>query len=235
MTRVITYARVSGDDQAKKGTSLPEQARTLRKYVQTHGMELVEHITDPGRTGGNLQRPGMDRVRELVARGDIDVVIATHGDRVSRNHIDSLNLMSEFAGHGCAIRVITEGTDTSTLFGQFQNGLTSLMAQHWRVAGPAGPQAEPSPALRDPHPRSHPRGRHGPVDTEDPGPDGEISQPSAATTWLQTSSGRPAGAVSKASSRAAFEPSHDITLPDATTWAARFDQPGIPHQSGASI
>lgn len=133
MTRAVTYARVSGDDQAKKGTSLAEQERTLRAYVAAHSFEHVQHVVDRGKSGGNLARPGMDRVREMVAAGDVDLVIATHGDRLSRNHLDSLGLMTEFGERGCAIRVITEGTDTSTLFGRFQNGLQSLVAQHWRA------------------------------------------------------------------------------------------------------
>src|SRR5436305_2877054 len=65
--RAILYARVSTDEQARSGYSLAQQLEALRAYCVHEGLEVLEEVTDPGQSGASLERPGMDRVRELVS------------------------------------------------------------------------------------------------------------------------------------------------------------------------
>ena len=44
----ILYARVSGEEQAKKGYSLSDQRDTLRRWAEHEGYEVVEEIADEG-------------------------------------------------------------------------------------------------------------------------------------------------------------------------------------------
>jgi site-specific DNA recombinase len=41
-------------------------------------------MQDPGQSGANLERPGMDRVRDLVAAGLFTLVLAQDRDRLAR-------------------------------------------------------------------------------------------------------------------------------------------------------
>ena len=59
----ILYARVSTEEQAKKGYSLAQQLEALREYALREGYEVLEEVADPGQSGASLERPGMDRVR----------------------------------------------------------------------------------------------------------------------------------------------------------------------------
>src|SRR5215216_950714 len=82
--RAILYARVSTQEQAAKGYSLAQQLEALREYAAREEYEVLEEVTDPGQSGASLERPGMDRVRDLVAAGGISIVLAQDRDRFSR-------------------------------------------------------------------------------------------------------------------------------------------------------
>jgi site-specific DNA recombinase len=82
--RAVLYARVSTKEQAKKGYSLAQQLEALRGHAAREGFAVVEEVMDPGQSGASLERPGMDRVRDLVAAGGVDVVLAQDKDRFAR-------------------------------------------------------------------------------------------------------------------------------------------------------
>ena len=82
--RAILYARVSTDEQARSGYSLAQQIEALRAYAAQEGYEVHEEIVDPGQSGASLERPGMDRVRDLVAGCGVYVVLAQDRDRFAR-------------------------------------------------------------------------------------------------------------------------------------------------------
>jgi site-specific DNA recombinase len=69
--RAILYARVSTDEQARNGYSLAQRLEVLRGYAEREGYEVLGEVQDPGQSGASLERPGMDRVRDLVAAGGV--------------------------------------------------------------------------------------------------------------------------------------------------------------------
>ena len=82
--KAVLYARVSTDEQARSGYSLAQQLEALGEYAAREGYEVLEEITDPGQSGASLERPGMDRVRDLVAAGGVSLVLAQDRDRFAR-------------------------------------------------------------------------------------------------------------------------------------------------------
>jgi len=80
-TKAVLYARVSTEEQAKKGYSLAQQLEALREHAAREGYEVLEKVVDAGQSGVSLERPGMDRVRDLVAAGGVGVVLAQDRDR----------------------------------------------------------------------------------------------------------------------------------------------------------
>lgn len=75
--RVALYYRVSTDEQAKSGYSIPDQRRTLREHAASKGWTVVEEIADDGYSGASPDRPGIRRVYELAEAGEVDAVLAT--------------------------------------------------------------------------------------------------------------------------------------------------------------
>ena len=94
--RAILYARVSTDEQARSGYSMAQQLEALRDHAAHEGYEVLEEIADPGQSGASLERPGMDRVRDIVAAGGVSVVLAQDRDRLAREPAYHYLLRREF-------------------------------------------------------------------------------------------------------------------------------------------
>src|SRR3712207_6566846 len=94
--RAVLYARVSTDEQARSGYSLAQQIEALRDYASREGYEVLHEVQDAGQSGASLERPGMDRVRDLVAAGGVSVVLAQDRDRFAREPAYHYLLRREF-------------------------------------------------------------------------------------------------------------------------------------------
>lgn len=130
--KAILYARVSTDEQVKSGYSLEQQMVALREYAAREGYEVLEEVSDPGQSGATLVRPGMDRVRDLVAAGGVSVVLAQDRDRLVREPAYHYLLKREFEGHGCALRALNDRGDDSPE-GQLAEGVLDQIAKYERV------------------------------------------------------------------------------------------------------
>jgi site-specific DNA recombinase len=102
--RVAIYARVSTQRQAQDQT-IEQQLERLHAYVQQQGWDLAEEniFRDDGYSGSGLNRPGLDRLRDQVATGEIDQVILTAPDRLARNYVHQMVLLEEFEQRGCQV------------------------------------------------------------------------------------------------------------------------------------
>src|SRR5437588_13069909 len=98
--KAILYTRVSTEEQARSGYSLAQQMEALKEYAAREGYEVLEEVQDPGQSGASLARPGMDRVRDLVAAGGVFIVLAQDRDRFAREPAYLYLLKKEFEEHG---------------------------------------------------------------------------------------------------------------------------------------
>src|SRR5215207_6294115 len=130
--RAILYARVSTDEQARNGYSLAQQMEALREYADQEGYEILEKVTAPGQSGASLERPGMDRIRDLVAGGGIAVVLAQDRDRFAREPAYHYLLKREFEEHGCKIRALNDRGDESPE-GELTDGILDQLAKFERA------------------------------------------------------------------------------------------------------
>ena len=130
--RAILYARVSTDEQARSGYSLAQQLEALRAYAAREGYEVLEEIQDPGQSGASLERPGMDRVRDLVAAGGVYVVLAQDRDRFAREPAYHYLLRSEFEEHGTKIRALNDRGDDSPE-GELTDGILDQLGKYERA------------------------------------------------------------------------------------------------------
>jgi site-specific DNA recombinase len=111
--RIILYARVSSDEQAKKGYSLAGQLRLLREHAEDAGHEVLMEGVDDGYEGDSLWRPGIDRIRRRVAEGGVDLVLATERDRIARKRGYVFVLEEEFREYGCDLRALEDKDEDS--------------------------------------------------------------------------------------------------------------------------
>lgn len=91
MDNWIEYTRVSSDEQAKRGTSRPEQADHIRGKAAANRAHILHHIWDEV-TGTNMFRPGIAQITELaIASGKLppghpQKVTAICADEITRLH-----------------------------------------------------------------------------------------------------------------------------------------------------
>jgi site-specific DNA recombinase len=130
--RAILYARVSTDEQARSGFSLAQQLEALREYANREGYEVLEEIRDPAQSGVTLERPGMDRVRDLVDEGGVSVVLAQDRDRFAREPAYHYILKREFEEHGTKIRALNDRGDDSPE-GELTDGILDQIAKFERA------------------------------------------------------------------------------------------------------
>ena len=110
--QAILYYRVSGEEQRKRGYSLPDQRDTLRAWCTENGYEILEEVEDGGYSGAYLERPGLDRVRDMVAVGSADAVVVLFRDRLARGVYAQL-LAEEFRQHGARLIALNSRGDDS--------------------------------------------------------------------------------------------------------------------------
>src|ERR671921_1626194 len=130
--RAILYARVSTDEQARSGYSLAQQLEALREYATREGYEVLEEVQDPGQSGASLERPGMDRVQDLVAAGGVHVVLAQDRDRFAREPAYHYLLRREFEEHDTKIRALNDRGDDSPE-GELTDGILDQLAKFERA------------------------------------------------------------------------------------------------------
>ncbi len=128
----VLYTRVSTDEQARSGYSLAQQLEALRSYASREGYEILEEVSDPGQSGASLERPGMDRVRDLVAAGGVAVVLAQDRDRIAREPAYHYLLRREFEEYGTKLRALNDRGDDSPE-GQLTDGILDQLAKFERA------------------------------------------------------------------------------------------------------
>src|SRR5215831_3345229 len=101
MRMAVIYARVSSEQQREENT-IASQTASLIEFARSHELEVPKEwvFEDEGYSGATLERPGLERVRDLAAEGQIQVVLAYSPDRLSRKYAYQILLIEEFARHG---------------------------------------------------------------------------------------------------------------------------------------
>ena len=101
MRMAAIYARVSSEQQREENT-IASQTASLIEFANSRDLEVPREwvFEDDGYSGATLERPGLERVRDLAAEGQIQVVLAYAPDRLSRKYAYQILLMEEFTRHG---------------------------------------------------------------------------------------------------------------------------------------
>jgi site-specific DNA recombinase len=95
MTKAVAlYARVSSQRQVQQAT-IDSQLAALRARASTDGCVVLpnDEYVDNGHSGSSLRRPSLERLRDRVAQGALDVVYIHSPDRLARRHAHQVLLL----------------------------------------------------------------------------------------------------------------------------------------------
>ena len=93
--QIAIYARVSSETQAKEGT-IDSQIEALRDYAKAHELTIVREFIDDGYSGAELNRPGLDELRDSIPQGRFESILVLSPDRLSRKQAHQIILLEEF-------------------------------------------------------------------------------------------------------------------------------------------
>ena len=124
MKTAAIYARVSSAQQREEHTIASQTAALVAFAASKDYCVPAEWIfEDAGYSGASLLRPGLERVRDLAAEGQIEAVLVLSPDRLSRKYAYQVLLTEEWARHGVAtvfLQTPRSETAEDQLLPQFQ-------------------------------------------------------------------------------------------------------------------
>jgi len=124
MKTAAIYTRVSSEQQ-KENKTIGSQVDELLIFAEQQGYVVPDEYVfkDEGYSGAILVRPGLEKIRDLSAEGQIQAILIYSPDRLSRNYAYQVVLMDEFASCGTEVLFINSpkaDTPEEALLLQFQ-------------------------------------------------------------------------------------------------------------------
>ncbi|MBA3823476.1 MAG: recombinase family protein [Ktedonobacterales bacterium] len=112
--RAALYARVSTEKQERDET-IASQLAALHQASTQRGYQVTPNdvFRDEGYSGARLDRPALDRLRDVVAEGTYDVVLVLAPDRLARHYAYQVVVIDEFTQAGCRIEFLNHAGGTS--------------------------------------------------------------------------------------------------------------------------
>src|SRR5262247_3156578 len=135
--RCAIYTRVSTDQGLEQDfNSLDAQYEASQAYIrsQAHaGWTLIRSkFDDGGFSGGNTDRPALQRLLEDVRASKIDVIVVYKVDRLTRSLADFAKLVELFDQHGVSFVSVTQQFNTTTSMGRLTLNVLLSFAQFER-------------------------------------------------------------------------------------------------------
>jgi DNA invertase Pin-like site-specific DNA recombinase len=135
--RCAIYTRKSTEEGLEQAfNSLDAQREAAEAYIQSQkhvGWTLVEtHFDDGGFSGGNMERPALQRLLEQVDARQVDCVLVYKVDRLSRSLLDFARLMDRFDQRSVSFVSVTQQFNTTTSLGRLTLNILLSFAQFER-------------------------------------------------------------------------------------------------------
>ena len=116
--------------------TLDAQREACEAYIQSQRSEgwqlAADRYDDGGFSGGNIERPAMNRLLADIKAGLIDCVIVYKVDRLSRSLLDFARLIDVFDQHNVSFVSVTQQFNTATSMGRLVLNVLLSFAQFER-------------------------------------------------------------------------------------------------------
>ena len=125
------YMRVSTEDQAREGFSLPEQKERLKIFCKYKNYIIVDYYTDAGISAktGNY-RPEFERLKEDIKNNKINTIVALKLDRITRSIYDWEKLMTFLDENNAYLDCANDEINTTNANGKMISRLLMSVSQN---------------------------------------------------------------------------------------------------------
>jgi site-specific DNA recombinase len=137
IVRCCIYTRKSTEEGLdQEFNSLQAQREAGEAFIQSQkhmGWTLMaDHYDDGGFSGGNLDRPALQRLMDDVEGQRVDCVVVYKVDRLSRSLLDFARLMDRFEQRSVSFVSVTQQFNTTTSLGRLTLNVLLSFAQFER-------------------------------------------------------------------------------------------------------
>ena len=125
------YMRVSTEDQAREGFSLPEQKERLESFCKFKGYEIIDYYQDAGisaKTGNH--RPEFERLKDDIKVKRINTIVALKLDRITRSIYDWENLMTFLDENDAYLDCVNDEINITSANGKMISRLLMSVSQN---------------------------------------------------------------------------------------------------------
>lgn len=135
--RCAVYTRKSVEDGLEQEfNSLDAQRLAGENYIASQAANgwvcLPERYDDGGFSGGNLERPALQRLLKDAEAGLVDIIVIYKIDRLSRSLLDFSELTKKFDDWSVGFVAVTQEINTSTSSGRMMLNILMTFAQFER-------------------------------------------------------------------------------------------------------
>ncbi len=122
LVRCAIYTRKSTEHGLEKEfNSLDAQRDACEAYIKSQASlgwrALPQHYDDPAYSGGNLDRPALQRLLKDVDAGRVDAIVVYKIDRLTRSLSDFARLVDAFDARSISFVAVTQQFNTTTSMG----------------------------------------------------------------------------------------------------------------------
>lgn len=123
--------RVSTEDQAREGFSLPERRERLETFCKFKGYDIVDYYEDAGISAktGNY-RPEFERLKNDIKSKKINTIVALKLDRITRSICDWEKLITFLDENNAYLDCANDEINTTTANGKMISRLLMSVSQN---------------------------------------------------------------------------------------------------------
>jgi site-specific DNA recombinase len=135
--RCAIYTRKSNDEGLEQSfNSLDAQRLAGESYIASQAHEgwecLHSQYNDGGYSGGNMERPGLQRLFQDIKNGKIDCIVVYKIDRLTRSLLDFSKIIELLDEYKCSFVAVTQSFNTSNSMGRLMLNVLLSFAQYER-------------------------------------------------------------------------------------------------------
>jgi site-specific DNA recombinase len=133
-TIAALYGRVSTPQQEQEAT-IESQVAAIESYAEGQGYALNKslYFMDQAVSGGQLARPGLDKLRDQASEGLFSVVLCLSPDRLARHYAHQWMLLDELQRVGVKVIFVNQPQIEESPQGQLLLGVQGLFAEYERA------------------------------------------------------------------------------------------------------
>ena len=124
------YIRVSTEDQAREGFSLPEQEKRLRAMCEYKGYEIYKLYKDAGISAKDMNRPAFEELLQDIREKKCNTIVVLKLDRLTRSVYDMEFIMKFLEENDAYLDCANEEINTTKSGGKMVARLLTTVSQN---------------------------------------------------------------------------------------------------------